>query len=208
MIHPAMAMSVPETALAEQEGISVSRKNPDLKTQWPITEAAEKAELLIRGLQSRLAESADIAQAGVVRPDVVKPDVVKPDFVKPDVVQTDVVQTDVAQSDVAQPADILPDDPGENLDLALEGYFAAEESTQLAASRREQALRKRIVDGVADKILNSCDWSQDGRLTPQFESEVIERLVERVFERLLQTQRESPERSQRELQEPTRSPAR
>jgi len=188
MIHQAMAISAPETELAEPEGTSVSRKNPDPKTQWPITEAAEKAELLIRGLQSRLAESADIAQAGVIRPEVVKPDVVQPD--------------------VAQPDDIHPDDPAENLDLALEGYFAAEESTQLAASRREQALRKRIVDGVADKILNSCDWSQDGKLTPQFENEVIERLVERVFERLVQTQRESPERSQRELREPTKSPAR
>lgn len=126
----------------------MSRKNPDPKIQSPIVEAAEKAELLIRGLQNRLAGSANEPEA-----------------------------------DAAQPDD---------LDLALEGYFAAAGSNPVAAVRPADELRRRIVDEVAEKILNSCDWSRDGKLTPQFENEVIERLVQRVFERLVKAPPESP----------------
>jgi hypothetical protein len=147
---------------------AVSRKNLDPKSQPLITEAAEKAELLIRGLQNRLAGSAESVQL-----------------------------EGISQSE-----------PAENLDLELEGYFAAEETEQSAAVSPVRQMRRRIVDGVVDKILSSCDWSQDGKLTPQFESEVMERLVEKVFERMVQLHCETPERSQREMPEPIRSPAR
>jgi hypothetical protein len=41
----------------------VSRKNQELKREPDITEAAEKAGLLIRGLQNRLAEHANDAES-------------------------------------------------------------------------------------------------------------------------------------------------
>jgi len=138
----------------------VSRKNPDSKIEPPITEAAEKAELLIRGLQSRLAECAVEAKA----------------------------------------------EPGENLEWELERYFATETSKQVTALAPLHQIRKRVVEGVAERVLNGWEWSQAGKVAP-LENEVIERLVERVFERLIETHGELPERPTRTLNA-TKSPAR
>jgi hypothetical protein len=130
----------------------VSRKSPDPKNEPPITEAAEKAELLIRGLQNRLAECAADIQA----------------------------------------------EPAENLEWELERYFAAETSKQVTALAPLHQIRKRVVEGVAEKVLNGWEWSQEGKVAP-LENEVIERLVERVFERLIETHGELPERPARAL---------
>lgn len=130
----------------------MSRKNPDTKNEPPITEAAEKAELLIRGLQSRLAECAAEVEA----------------------------------------------EPVENLEWELERYFAAETSRQVTNLAPLHQIRKRVVEGVAEKVLNGWEWSQAGKAAP-LESEVIERLVERVFERLIETHGELPERPSRTL---------
>jgi len=119
----------------------VSRKNPDSKNEPPIAEAAQKAELLIRGLQGRLAEHAGDAQGN---------------------------------------------ESAENLEVELEKYFAAETTKQITALSPLHQIRKRVVEGVAEKVLNGWEWSQDGRVPP-LENEVIERLVERVFERLTET---------------------
>ena len=59
-------------------------------------------------------------------------------------------------------------------------------------------IRKRVVEGVAEKVLNGWEWSQVGKVAP-LENEVIERLVERVFERLIETHGELPERPNRTL---------
>jgi hypothetical protein len=130
----------------------VPRKNPDSKNEPPIAEAAEKAELLIRGLQSRLAECAAEVNA----------------------------------------------EPAENLEWELERYFAAETSKQVTALAPLHQIRKRVVEGVAEKVLNGWEWSQVGKAAP-LENEVIERLVERVFERLIETHGELPERPSRTL---------
>jgi hypothetical protein len=140
----------------------VSRKNPDPKNEPPITEAAEKAELLIRGLQSRLAECA---------------------------------------------GDVQANEPAENLEWELESYFAAETSKQVAALSPLHQIRKRVVEGVAEKVLNGWEWSQDGKVAP-LENEVIERLVERVFERLTETHGELPERPNRTLAAAKNPPSR
>jgi hypothetical protein len=139
---------------------SVSRKNPDPKIEAPISEAAEKAELLIRGLQSRLAECAVEAKA----------------------------------------------EPTENLEWELERYFATETSKQVTPLAPLQQIRKRVVEGVAEKILNGWEWSESGKTAP-LENEVIERLVERVFERLIETHGELPQRPNRTLNA-TKSPVR
>jgi len=138
----------------------VSRKNPDPKSEPPITEAAEKAELLIRGLQSRLAECAAEVKA----------------------------------------------EPAENLEWELERYFAAETSKQVTALAPLHQIRKRVVEGVAEKVLNGWELSQVGKVAP-LENEVIERLVERVFERLIETHGKLPERPSRTLTA-TKSPVR
>jgi hypothetical protein len=137
----------------------VSRKNPDPKNEPPISEAAEKAEMLIRGLQSRLAECAVEAKA----------------------------------------------EPAENLEWELERYFATETSKQVTALAPLHQIRKRVVEGVAEKVLNGWEF-QAGTVAP-LENEVIERLVERVFERLIETHGELPERPNRTLNA-TKSPAR
>ena len=139
----------------------MSRKNPDPKNEPPITEAAAKAELLIRGLQSRLAECAAEVKA----------------------------------------------EPAENLEWELERYFAVETRKQVTALAPLDQIRKRVVEGVAEKVLNGWEWSQDGKAAP-LENEVIERLVERVFERLAETHAELPERPHRTLTAATKSPAR
>jgi hypothetical protein len=59
-------------------------------------------------------------------------------------------------------------------------------------------IRKRVVEGVAAKVLNGWEWSQEGKVAP-LENEVIERLVERVFARLIETRGELPERPTRTL---------
>jgi hypothetical protein len=138
--------------------LSVSRKNPDPKTEPPITEAVEKAELLIRGLQSQLAARTGGAQVN---------------------------------------------EPEENLEWELEKYFAAETSKQVTALAPLHQIRKRVVEGVAEKVLNGWEWSQQGQVAP-LENEVIERLVERVFERLTETHGELPERPTRTLSAPTK----
>lgn len=124
-------------------------------------EAAAKAELLIRGLQNRLAECA---------------------------------------------ADVKTE-PAEDLEWELERYFAAETSRQVTALAPLHQIRKRVVEGVAEKVLNGWEWSQDGKVAP-LENEVIERLVERVFERLTETHGELPERANRTLTAPAKSPVR
>ena len=139
----------------------MSRKNPDHKNEPPITEAAEKAELLIRGLQSRLAECAGGAKA----------------------------------------------EPTEDLEWELERYFAAETSKQVTALSPLHQIRKRVVEGVAEKVMHGWEWSQDGTVAP-LENDVIERLVERVFERLTETHGELPARQNRAITAGTKSSAR
>ena len=140
----------------------MSRKNPDPKHEPPITEAAEKAELLIRGLQSRLAERAGIA---------------------PD------------------------NEPAENLEWELENYFAVETRKQITPLSPLHQIRKRVVEGVAEKVLNGWEWSQDGKEAP-LENDVIERLVERVFERLKAAHGELPQPLGRTLPAAAKSPVR
>ncbi|HEV2200759.1 MAG TPA: hypothetical protein VGR73_13135 [Bryobacteraceae bacterium] len=147
--------------MAKKGGLPVPRKNPDPKNEPPITEAAAKAELLIRGLQNRLAECAGDVRA----------------------------------------------EPGENLEWELERYFAMETRKQVTALAPLEQIRKRVVEGVAEKVLNGWEWSQGGRVAP-LENEVIERLVERVFERLTETHGELPERPTRTLAAPSKSPVR
>ncbi len=130
----------------------MSRKNPEPKPEPPIAEAAEKAELLIRGLQNRLAECAAEVKA----------------------------------------------EPAENLEWELERYFAAETSKQVTALAPLHQIRQRVVEGVAEKVLNGWEWSRDGKAAP-LENEVIERLVEGVFQRLIETHGELPERPHRTL---------
>lgn len=139
----------------------MARKNPDPRNEPPITEAAAKAELLIRGLQSRLAECAAEVRA----------------------------------------------EPAENLEWELERYFAVETGKQVTALAPLDQIRKRVVEGVAEKVLHGWEWSQAGKVAP-LENEVIERLVERVFERLTETHGELPERPNRTLAAPAKSPAR
>lgn len=138
----------------------MSRKNPDPKNEPSITEAAEKAELLIRGLQNRLAECATEIKA----------------------------------------------EPAENLEWELERYFAAETSKQVTTLAPLHQIRQRVVEGVAEKVLNGWEW-RDGKAAP-LENEVIERLVERVFQRLIETHGELPERPNRTLTASATKPAR
>jgi hypothetical protein len=147
--------------MAEKGDLSVPRKNPDPRSGPPIAEAAAKAELLIRGLQSRLGE----------RPTEVRAE------------------------------------PAENLEWELERYFAVEARKHVTALAPLELIRKRVVEGVAEKVLNGWEWSQEGKVAP-LENEVIERLVERVFERLTEMHGELPERSDRTLAAPAKSPVR
>jgi hypothetical protein len=139
------------------EGVfPMSRKNPDSPTGPPILEAAENAERLIRGLQTRLARRAGEAPA---------------------------------------------EEPTENLEWELERYFEAEMSQHLAPLSPLQQIRKRVVEGVAEKVLNGWERSRDAT-GGSLENEVIERLVERVFERLTQTQGDLLEQANRALPAP------
>ena len=107
-----------------------SRKNAEPRTEPNLAEAAEKASLVIRGLQSRLRQ----------RP--------------------------------VEPAEETP----EQLEQQLQQYFA--KSTPQTGLLGD--IRKRVVDGVVDRILR--EWDQGTAL----ELEVVERLIHRVLERLAQ----------------------
>ena len=115
----------------------MSRKSLESRTESNLTEAAERAGVLIRGLQNRLADHA-------------------------------------------------PEESGENLEWELQKCFAAEAGPEVASRFPMNQLRKRVTEGVAEKILAGWDWSQDGNGAP-LESEIIEVLIERVFERLVTT---------------------
>jgi hypothetical protein len=155
--------STPITGFSRaRRAASVARKNQDLKHEPPITEAAERAEILIRGLQSRLAERA---------------------------------------------GDVRANESSEDLAWELENYFAVETSKHVTALSPLDQIRKRVVEGVAERVLHGWEWSQEGK-APPLENEVIERLVDRVFQRLTEAHGELPEASGRTLPAAPKSPAR
>lgn len=128
----------------------MARKNPDPKSEPPILEAAAKAELLIRGLQNRLAERADYGRAR---------------------------------------------ETPEDLAWELEKYFAAETKGHVASAESSlERIRRRVVEGVSEKILNG--WESSAAGTAQtLENQVVERLVKRVFQWLTETPGEVPSRT-------------
>lgn len=80
--------------------------------------------------------------------------------------------------------DRTPEESTESLEWELQKCFATEAGPEVASRFPLNQLRRRVTEGVAEKILAGWDWSQDDRTTP-IESEIIEVLIERVFERLI-----------------------
>ena len=132
----------------------MSRKNPDSKTEPSLSEAAEKTERVLRGLQSRLAEHAGGAAPAAP-----------------------------TASPLASAVRVQSNDSAENLEWELQRYFEAEMSQSLATLPPLHMIRERVIEGVTDKVLHGWEWTQNGKVAP-LEKEVIERLVDRVYERL------------------------
>jgi hypothetical protein len=82
----------------------------------------------------------------------------------------------LAGSGSRKPIEAAKEDPVDDLEGELHRYFARE----LAAQSTDQ-VRRRVIDGVVDKIMRAWEHSQeDGRI----EDEIVERLIERFHERL------------------------
>ena len=142
-----------------------SRKNPEPKSEPNITDAAEKAGLLIRGLQSRLRVRADQV---VVDPVYASEAVENPDDLERELEEL------FKRSAGAEPS------PGAS-------HAASSQPSPLAspASRDEapfHELRERVVEAAAERIFE--DWESHPETMPALEAEVVERLVRRILERL------------------------
>ena len=127
-----------------------NRKSQETKTE-PIIEAAEKAGLRIRGLQSRLSDRAGDNQL----------------------------------------KEVLPDQPTDQLEWELQKSFEAEAGVEVSRRFPLNQIRRRVIEGVVEKILSGWEWPKDGK-TPSIESEVNEHLIERVFDRLVAGRAEAP----------------
>lgn len=79
-----------------------------------------------------------------------------------------VLQSRLAERD----SGVRKSDPVEDLEWELQKYFAGE------AGRNLDQIRRRVIDGVVDKILE--DWESAAPI----ENEIVSRLVERIYERL------------------------
>lgn len=174
-----------------------SRKNPSVKTEPRITEAAEKAGNLIRDLQSRLnAGSGDDAQASESvelqpRLDVGDEGVLVRELqsrLRAGDEKAGVVMREL-QSRLKNPApaaiEKLPDESSSERAPAKPGLTAT----------GWNEIRRRVVEGVAEGILR--EWgSQAGAVPASLEDELVDRLIDQVIERL-GTPRVTPQEGKR-----------
>jgi len=77
-------------------------------------------------------------------------------------------------------------DAVDELERELQKYFSAE-----SGRAPLDQIRKRVIDGIVDKILRDWDQSQQGEATP-LENEIVSKLVERIFERLATARLSAP----------------
>jgi hypothetical protein len=87
----------------------------------------------------------------------------------------------------------------EDLERQLQSYFerATPEHSAAATSSRTQLfdeLRRRVIDGVVDRILAEWADPQRGHAGTGLGQEVMNRLIERVFEEFRKMAEESPQR--------------
>ncbi len=76
-----------------------------------------------------------------------------------------------------------PEGSMEDLDQQLLEAFAQQAGKAGLAPPNPTDLRRRVVDGVVDRILREWGWRPEGGANP-LEEEVIERLIDRVSSRL------------------------
>ena len=70
-------------------------------------------------------------------------------------------------------------DAVDDLERELQKYFSAE-----SGRAPLDQIRKRVVDGIVEKILRDWEPAQEGGESP-LETEIVGKLVERIFERLV-----------------------
>lgn len=84
--------------------------------------------------------------------------------------------------DPAPVAVSTPDETSEELDRQLREYFVAE-SEKLPDTGVLDQIRDRVIDAVADRILQSWE-RRDRRELGSLENQVIDRVAERILERM------------------------
>jgi hypothetical protein len=81
------------------------------------------------------------------------------------------------QSRLNSPRAERPEESPEDLDRQLREYFVASDASML------DQIRERVIDAVADRILES--WERgDNRELGALEKQVIDRVAERILERM------------------------